>query len=509
MVADLPVQIPRTPPGTPGMLAAVDLGSNSFHAIVARVVQGELLVVDRLRDTVRLAAGLDRHLHLNDEVTSRALECLARFGQALQGVAPGGVRAVGTSTLRRATNGAAFLEEARRVLGHPIEIISGREEARLLYLGVAHSIADDAGRRLVVDIGGGSTECILGERFEPLVTDSLEMGCVAYSGRFFPDGEIKPSALRNARTAARLELQPIERRYRTLGWETCIGASGTIGAVAAILQETGWSKEGITAQGLQKLEKALVAAGKLSKLELPGLRPDRAPVLPAGVAILGAIFEALDIERMTAASGALREGVLYDLLGRIRHEDVRDRTVQRMAERWHADLEQAARVERTAMVLLRQVAGPWQLDEALARQLVGWAARLHEIGLQVAYSGYHKHGAYLAAHSDMPGFSRDEQLILADLIRGQRRKLNSLVRDVPPARAELTMRLVVLLRLAVLLNRSRSTRALPALELTVEKARLNLVLPQRWLEEHPLTVADLLVEVSELGDAGWVLVVGG
>jgi exopolyphosphatase/guanosine-5'-triphosphate,3'-diphosphate pyrophosphatase len=496
-----------SPPPAPTLLAAVDLGSNSFHAIVARVVQGELLVVDRLRDTVRLAAGLSPDLKLSDEVTSRALECLAKFGQALATVPPGGVRAVGTSTLRRASNASAFLEEARRTLGHPIEIISGREEARLLYLGVAHSISDDAGRRLVVDIGGGSTECILGERFEPLVTDSLEMGCVAYTTRFFPDGEIKASALRTARTAARRELQPIERRYRTLGWDTCVGASGTIGAIAAILNETGWSKGGITLAGLQKLEKALLTAGKSSKLDLPGLRADRALVLPAGVAILGAVFEGLEIEHMASASGALREGVLYDLLGRIRHEDVRDRTVQRMAERWHADLEQAARVERTASALLRQVAQPWQLEESHARQLLGWAARLHEIGLQVAYSGYHKHGAYLAAHADMPGFSRDEQLLLADLIRAQRRKLTGLVRDLPPDRAERTLRLALLLRLAVLLNRSRSSRALPPLGLTVDKARLVLTLPARWLEEHPLTDADLQAEGQELGDAGVKLVV--
>lgn len=493
---------------TPEMLAAVDLGSNSFHLVISRVMQGELQIVDRLQATIRLAGGLGSDQRLNDETAMRALKCLEMFGQRLRDVPSGGVRAVGTSTLRRAKNASEFLFNARVALGHPIEIISGREEARLIYLGVAHSIADDDGRRFVVDIGGGSTECILGERFEALLTDSLDMGCVGYTTRFFADGDCKENAMNAALTAARQEIQPYQRRYRSMGWDQAIGASGTIGAVAEVLQENGWSKKSISAAGLEKLRKAIIAAGKTSKLALPGLKPERAPVLPAGVAVLSALFEAFDIKKMTPASGALREGVLYDLLGRIRHEDVRDRTILSFAERYHVDLEQAGRVERTAVHLLKQVALGWQLDETVSRQWLAWAARLHEVGLAVAHSGYHKHGAYLVGNADLAGFSKDDQNLLADLIRTHRKKLVSLVKDLAPQKNELTLHLALLLRLAVVLNRSRSSRPLPPVGIAVEKQVMTLTFPPRWLDDHSLTLADLQTEREALAEIGWGLVVG-
>jgi exopolyphosphatase/guanosine-5'-triphosphate,3'-diphosphate pyrophosphatase len=495
--------------GSPEMLAAVDLGSNSFHLVIARVIRGDVRILDRLRDTVRLAAGLGHDQRLDEVAQLRALQTLEQFGQRLRDIPALGVRAVGTSTLRKASNATDFLAQARLALGHPIEIVSGREEARLIYLGVAHSIADDPGRRLVVDIGGGSTECILGERFETLLTDSLDMGCVSYSARFFADGVISKEALRAAETAARLEMQPMERRYRSMGWEFAIGASGTVGAISEVLRLQGWASRGISKTGLDKLAKYLLSVGRVGKIELEGLRPDRAQVLPAGVAILRALFEGLEIRKMSHASGALREGVLYDLVGRIRHEDVRDRTIAAMAERWHIDAEQAGRVEKTALLLLRQANKAWQLDEERARQLLTWASRLHEVGLAVAYSGHHKHGAYLIANSDMPGFSRDEQSLLAELIRTHRRKLASLFRDLPPLRSELALRLAMLLRLAVLLCRSRSSRPLPPLTLLADAQRLVLALPQKWLDDHPLVAADLDGERQELADLGMTLTVRG
>lgn len=487
------------------MLASVDLGSNSFHLLLARVAKGEVRVVDRLRDTTRLAGGLGEDDRLDEATQARALATLALFGQRLRELPQGAVRAVGTSTLRKARNASEFLAAARQALGHPIEVVSGREEARLIYVGVAHTLPDDPGRRLVVDIGGGSTECILGERHEPLLMDSLDMGCVSYSARFFADGSITKEALRRAETAARLEMQPMERRYRSMGWELAVGASGTVGAVHEVLKAQGWSRQGITRAGLDKLTKYLLQAGKVTKLELAGLRPDRAQVLPAGVAILRALVEGLEIRKMSHSSGALREGVLYDLIGRIRHEDLRDRAIAQMAERWHVDLEQAGRVEKTALGLLKQVAKVWQLDEERPRQLLTWAARLHEVGLAVSYSGYHKHGAYLVANSDLPGFSRDDQQLLAELIRTHRRKLASLFRELPPLRSELALRLAILLRLAVLLNRSRSSRPLPQLSLQAERTALTVTLPGRWLEEHPLVEADLEGERQELADLGTTL----
>lgn len=491
----------------PSLIAAVDLGSNSFHLIVARVLHGELVVVDRLRETTRLAAGLDRERRLDPLVVSRALTTLTQFGQRIREVPRDCLRVVGTATLRRAANADQFMDAAAEALGVPIEVLSGREEARLIYLGVAHSLEVPDGRRLVVDIGGGSTEVILGERFEPMEMESADIGCVTWTAEYFADGELKGSAFRAAETAAGLELQHMARRYRNLGWDEAVGASGTVEAIEAVLRATGWSKRGITARGLAKLREELIGFGKIQKIDLPGLRPDRVPVFPAGVAILSALFGTFDVRRMMAASGALREGVLYDLLGRIRHEDLRDRTVLALAERWHVDAEQAARVERTALHLLRQVVPHWIADEAAARQLLGWAARLHEVGQMVAHGGYHKHSAYLVANADMAGFSRDDQELLASLLRVHRRKLATLFRDTPPLTSELALRLAVLLRLAFLLHRSRTPQPLPQVALQAEGRRVTLSLPLRWLDDHSLVAADLLHEVEELSVIGLDLVI--
>jgi exopolyphosphatase/guanosine-5'-triphosphate,3'-diphosphate pyrophosphatase len=391
----------------------------------------------------------------------------------------GSGRAVGTSALRMARDARRFLARAEDVLGHPIEIISGAEEARLIYLGVAHDLSDDQNRRLVVDIGGGSTECVLGERFEALKTDSLHMGCVNWSLRFFARGEITRDALKRARIAARLELQSMERHYRALGWQECVGSSGTIVAIDAILRENGWSERGIDAEGLRKLRKALVAAGSTEKLALAGLQAERAPVLPGGVAILSAVFDALGIESMRASLGALREGVLHDLLGRIRHEDLRDQTIGRFRSRYHVDLVQSGRVQRTALALLAEVEKGWDLPHENARQFLAWAASLHEIGLSVSHNGYHKHGAYLVEHSDMPGFSREDQTMLAALIEGHRRKLALERFDALPA----------------------STQRV-ALRLCARKNGYELEASTRWLDENPLSRADLEAEAERLAPHG-------
>ncbi|MCB9897475.1 MAG: exopolyphosphatase [Planctomycetes bacterium] len=495
------------PPGSggdrppPDAVAALDLGSNSFHMIVAGLRGGEPVVIDRIREQVQLAAGLDEKGRLADDAKQRALECLRRFGQRLADLHASHVRAVGTNTLRAARD-RAFVEQAREALGHPIEIISGREEARLVYLGVAHTLADDRGSRLVVDIGGGSTECILGERFEALETHSLSMGCVRYSQRYFPEGVIDKESFRKAVLGARLELRTVERRFRDIGWTSAVGSSGTIRAVASVLRESGWARERITADGLRALRKALIGAGRVDALELPGLKPERAAVFPGGVAVLVAVFEAFELEEMSWSPGALREGVLYDLLGRIRHEDVRERTLRALQERYHVDRAQAARVERTALRLLSMVAEAWDLTSERARLFLGWAAQLHEVGLAVSYTHHHRHGAYLLEHSDMPGFSNDDSKLLATLVGGHRRKF------VPETLAEFDddrrlamLRLTVLLRLAALLNRGRSPRPRPRLDLVAKKKALELRFPTGWLEAHPLTRVDLDEEARWLAAA--------
>lgn len=489
-------------------VAAVDLGSNSFHMVVARVVDDtHFHIVDRLRERVALAAGLDENHLLSDKAQARAVACLERFGQRLRELPLDRVRAVGTSALRQAHNARDFLPAAQAALGHPIEVIAGSEEARLIYLGVSHSLADDRGRRLVVDIGGGSTECVLGERFDPIRTDSLGMGCVVYSLRFFPDGKVRAEEFRRAEIAARLKLEPIERRYLESGWDSCVGSSGTILAVEALLRQHGWSERGVTLAGLRQLKKALISAGNPAKIAaIPGVQAERAGVLPGGVAILLALFESLGIAQMDVTPGSMREGLLYDLLGRIRHEDVRDRTIRQFCQRYQVDMDQASRVERLALHCFDQLAGAWGIDPGFGHQVLGWAARLHEIGLSIAFTGYHRHSAYLVANSDMPGFSRADQDLLATLLAGQRKKLTrEIFAALPSPEVEPALRLCVVLRLAVRLARSRSPGPLPPFTVATRKNGLEVGFPADWIDGHPLTQADLAEEADKLQGVGFEL----
>jgi len=420
-------------------------------------------------------------------------------------MSPGFVRVVGTNTLRQARNGRAFMKRAQEALGYPIEIISGREEARLIYLGVAQSMAHERGRRLVVDIGGGSTEVIIGDGFDIVEADSLYMGCVSFSQRYFPDGQLSAKGFRDALLAAELELQSIARPYQRLGWSQATGCSGTIHAVDGIGRQNGWSDEGITGRSLKRLRKALIAAGHVDGLRLPGLHADRKPVIAGGVAILEAIFQDLRVERLVPSPGALREGVLYDLVGRIKHEDVRDRTIAWFQDHYRVDAEQAARVEETALRLLDNVADAWSLDEVSAGRRLAWAARLREIGLAISHTGYHKHGAYLITHSHMAGFARGEQRVLAALVGAQRRKLHEgLLQNIDGRQVEEVKKLCVIFRLAIRLNRSRDSD-LPRCVLKVKKDRLKLVFGDSWLGERPLTQAALEQEAKYLNSFGFVL----
>ncbi len=487
-------------------LAAVDLGSHSFHLIVTRFKGGQIHVLDRLRERVSFAAGLDRDRNLNPEAIERGVDCLRRFGQRVNQMPRACVRAVGTNTLRQARNGLAFLEQAEEALGHPIEVISGREEARLIYLGVAQTNPRVAGRRLVIDIGGGSTECILGDGFDIVDADSLFMGCVSFTARFFADGCLDQAAFERAEIAAELEVQPIVRGYKKLGWEQVLGCSGTIHNIAAILQANGWvdERDSIGVKGLRRLRRALVAAGSLAMLTLPGLTEDRRPVIAGGVAILLALFQDLGIEQMVTSPGALREGALYDLLGRIHHEDVRERTIRWFQEHYHVDIEHSERVESTALSLLRQAGVAWTPhDLAHAEQQLHWASRLFEIGLAINHTGHHKHGSYLVQNSYMAGFSRGEQQVLAALILNSRRKVHREVfESLDPLRRDDVLMLAVLFRLAVQLNRSRDSD-LPRFVLRLkDRERLRLVFPPGWLVERPLTLASLEEETKHLASFG-------
>lgn len=482
------------------VLAAIDLGSNSFHMIIARLRDGHFQVVDRLREMVQLRAGLDKDDYLSLEAQERALACLERFGERIRHLPFGDVRVVGTNTLRIAHNSRRFLRQARLALGHPIEIVTGEEEARLIYLGVAHALAFDNSRRLVMDIGGGSTEFIIGEGFKGLMRESLEMGCVSFSQKYFDDGKTPASAMQKAMLHAARQIRTIQRPYRLAGWTEAVGASGTIRCVANICKAQGWADDGvITAEALQKMVQHLIDAGSVAEAKLEGLSEERHNVIAGGLCILAAAFDRLGIERMVVSDGALREGLLYDLLGRIQHDDERERTVLALARRYDVDEVHADRVSVMASQLFEQVARDWELDYDELLHRLQWACKLHEVGLAISHNQFHKHSAYLVGNSDLPGFSREEQQVLSVMVRGQRRSFPKKdIKKLPDELQLSSQRLTVLLRLAMVFNRGRSEQVDTYVKLRLDGKKLVLTLPEGWLKEHPLTEADLVHEAEHL-----------
>lgn len=489
------------------LLAAVDLGSNSFHMVVCRVEHGEVRPVQSFAERVQLAAGM-KDGQLSDDAVARGLACLSGFRQALDSLKPSSVRIVGTNALRAAKNGAAFRAAAEGIMGYPVEVIPGREEARLVYLGVAHTLADDDDARLVVDIGGGSTEFIIGERFEARLMESLHMGCVTYSERYFADQKVNNKNFRKAYLAAGNEVSYIQTEFCEKGWSNAVGSSGTLRAIEGAIAAQGWADSGISAGNLEKLRRALLKYSTFDELaSMPGVSERRRNVFAAGVAITSAFFDALKIDVMATSTGAVREGVIYDLIGRHTHEDVRERTVNALVSRYGIDAERAQLVEKLTVNFFEAVKSSWSLtSEDL--DLLRWAARLHEIGLAVSHSGFHKHGQYLMTNSDLPGFSKSEQLELALLIRGHRRKFpvsefDNNSRDI---RHNLK-KICRLLRLAVLFSFS-TPEAQARFDLRAEEDTLHLLFPRGWLQRHPLTSLALEDEQAYLAKAGYELVTG-
>lgn len=494
----------------PDMLAAIDMGSNSFHMVVARLVHGEIRTVEKMGEKVQLGAGLDQYNRLTEAAQQRALECLSRFAQRLQGMPAAGVQIVGTNALRVARNAHEFIARAEDVLGYPVEVIAGREEARLIYLGVSHTLADDSGKRLVIDIGGGSTEFIIGQRFEPQELESLHMGCVSFRNRYFPDGKISRRQMDKAIIHAEQELQNIRQHYRQVGWQSSVGSSGSIKAIANVLAALKITDGTITRTAMEELRKRLVDMGKVEKLAELGVRQDRQSIFPAGFAILLAAFRSLDIDAMTFADGALREGLLYDIVGRIQHEDVRERTISALQERYHVDQAHGAAVEQTAMAAWEQVADQWGLRTDADEDVLRWACRLHEIGLTISHSQYHKHGAYLLRYSDLPGFTQQFQKDLATLVRGHRRKFSAAVFEgIEPEDKPRLRYLCVLVRLAVLIQHPRNLEQPPEFALHGHENKLVVELPQGWLDNRPLTLADLKNERDYLARQDFVLEISG
>ncbi|NDY96727.1 Ppx/GppA phosphatase family protein [Wenzhouxiangella limi] len=492
------------------VFAAVDLGSNSFHMLVARAEHNELRVIDRIKEMVRLGGGLDEQGNLDRATREAAVLCLARFGQRLAGIPAANMRAVGTQTFRRLRHPAGFLVVAETALGCPIDIVSGREEARLVYTGVSQGMPAAAARRLVIDIGGGSTELVAGEAVDPELAESLAFGCVATTREAFPDGRITPGRWRRAKRRIMGALRPYTARFRAYGWDQAVGSSGTMRAVDSMIRKRHPDRPaGFCRDDLIELRSCLFSAGHIDRISLAGLSERRRPVIAGGLVILDALMKALSIERLQTSDFALREGLLYDLMGRLGQQDPRDKTINAMAVRYECDQDQADRVCDWTRAAFEQVGPDWELTEE-HRDLLMWAARLHEIGLAIAHEHYPAHSAYIVEHADMPGFGRHEQALMATLV-GQQRERPDLerIQRLPPRLHQSSTRMLALLRLAVLMSRAHSDADFCDFALKVDKKRrLNLSLPPAWLESHPLTAQDLTEEAEHLQALGFSLRLG-
>jgi exopolyphosphatase/guanosine-5'-triphosphate,3'-diphosphate pyrophosphatase len=494
------------PQKTPEFVAAVDLGSNSFHMLVCSLTDDKLQTVDRLKEMVRLASGLDKHKYLDDITQQQALQCLERFGQRIKQFPSGSVQIVGTNTLRTASNAQQFITKAEQALGHPIHVISGTEEARLIYQGVAHSLETNAKRRFVMDIGGGSTEYIIGTGKKSQRKESVPIGCVSMTHKFFKNNKVTQKSFQQAILHAEQLLEPYQRDFHFSHWDEAIGASGTLRSINQILMENDWSNNGITLDGLQKLARYLIKKKHLEHVNLDGLDPERLDILPGGLAIIYATFMSLGLQQMTVSEGALREGLIVDLVGRIHNHDIRSETIKILAKRYHTEKKHAHQIKETLRSLVSQLTLPPAIEPGIALQWLNWAADLHEIGHDIAHNQYHKHSAYIIENADLPGFSRQDQLLLGALVISHRRKLSfKTFNNLPYPWDKNMIYLVMVLRLAVVLHRNRNEADLPPFKCTLNGQTLILKFPTDWLAQYPLTLADLNDEAKHLTNIGFQL----
>lgn len=486
------------------LYAVIDLGSNSFHMLVVRHIDGSVQTMAKIKRKVRLANGLDQNNQLSQEAIQRGWDCLSLFAERLQDIPADNIRIVGTAALRSATNVDVFVEKANQILGHRVEIISGEEEAATIYKGVAHT-SGGLGHRLVVDIGGASTELIIGREFDAKALVSLPMGCVTWLDHYFHDRQLTRQNFEQAILAAKSTLEPILQKYTTLGWDVCVGASGTVQALQEIMLAQGMD-EIITLAKLKRLQKQAMMASHLEELDIDGLTLERALVFPSGLSILIAIFESLNIESMTLAGGALREGLAYDMIGEMRQSNIRQRTISSVQQRYQVDVQYGNQVADVAMQLLQQCGHQQWIPEAQAEFLLHSAAELHEIGLSIDFKKGGEHGAYLLQHLDLPGFTRAQKHFLAELVRRYRDSLSSLP-EQHALSGQSSKRLLRLLRLSVLLTHRRCTQIQPKFALTAQDDHLILAMDSTWLKDNPLTQAELEIEANRQTDIGWPLTI--
>ena len=486
--------------------AAIDLGSNSFHLIVAQDEHGHLKIIDRLREAVRLGQALTEDGYFTQQGIETALACLQRFGERVRGVSSKSIRVVGTNALRVATNAQELLDQGEINLGKRIEIISGVEEARLTYQGVVSSLHNDDARFLI-DIGGSSTELVIGEGKNPKLLTSVNMGCVTWTEKYFKHEKITAKHFKTASFAALMKLESETKRYKKHKPDVTIGSSGTIKAISRLISESGWNEGVMNIDSLYSLRDKIIEDGTSKKLTSKLVSDDRLQVLPGGLSILITLFETFSIKQMKLAEGALREGILFDLWGRTHEADVRENTVQALQKRYSIDIEQSKNVAKTVLELLNSLQGDWEFSEEWIDYL-RWASEIHEIGISISYNQYHKHGAYILSNADMAGFSQLEQNLLAILVKNHRKKPDGpQFKQFRDEYRHDIAHLCVILRLAVILNRGRYFSTKPPLYLSTNKKHVTIHVSDNWLDEHPLILADLEQEIKYLKQLDIVLTI--
>lgn len=485
--------------------AAVDLGSNSFHMVIVHVVNGSVQIIGKIKQKVRLAAGLDENLALDDISMERGWQCLQVFSERLQDIPPSNIKIVATATLRLATNAHVFIRKAEEILNHKLEVISGEEEARQIYLGVAYTSANQ-GNSLVIDIGGASTEIIIGNDMQPIHLKSLDMGCVTFMERYFEKGALSQDNFNQAKQAAKLLISDVADAFLCFDWENCLGASGTPQAITEILVAQGIS-DAIRLDYLYHLEKQCIDCENINTLNIDGLEESRKAIFPSGLAILISLFESLNIKHMNISGGALREGLIYGMLDNITENDRRQQSLNQAKHRYHIDSSHANMVKQVALTLCHQLCAQQNICHLDTETILGAAAQLHEIGLHIEYKRHHEHGEYILTHIDLPGFTRLQRAAIRDLVAQHRLNIENTVfekyhEDYRP----MLKGLLRVLRIAVVLCLRRQNKHIPDVRLTCEEDKWTLTFPEGWLKSHPLINAELANECWLQHKAGSELV---
>ncbi len=486
-------------------LAAIDLGSNSFRLEIGAISHGAFERTEYVKEPVRQGAGMDSERNLTPQAMQSGWDCLARFGERLAGFKAPQVRAVATQTLREARTRDVFLARAVKILGFPIDVISGREEARLIYKGVSHLLPPSDERRLVVDIGGRSTELILGQNQQPRVMESFRVGSIAWSTRYFPDGLWRRKSFETAEIAAKAVLEGALQAYHPGNWDIAYGSAGTVSAVSEALVAGGWSDGLVTTEGLDWLKELLIETGHVDGTKIPGLREDRKAIIAGGLAVTRALFNLLGIESLSPTAGGLRHGLLCQMQGsRESTSDLRSNTVERLANKFNVDRAHGSRVGKLATHLLSQILGdpsPDPTDESnRSMRKLRWAAELHEIGSHISHSDYHKHGAYILQNADAMGFSLDELKRLSLLVLGQRGKLRKIEADLvlDDLRAQL-----MALRIAVILCHARRDPRPDCVQVSQSNGVVKVRCDPGWAAEFPQSAYLLREEALAWQKTGW------